>query len=236
SGDGSGAGQLGVQPDHPGARRLGLALARGRKLVMDQPPTGRSAVAAGDRAPGRSTAGEPDSERKDGETVLPPLDPQRKPAPELSLRPEARQLVLEGMARVGRPGGTAAPMSHAMARLAEFFPNERVDLYSKTGSPFLEWSVPRQAPRALEGLVRNSRLRIEGKSLAVRSNQGDIPYALPQQPGRFAFRDALTRALKEVKLGSVATPRMISYLADLLDDFAEDLQEVTADTEETPIA
>ena len=175
-------------------------------------------------------------ERKDGETVLPPLDPQRKPAPELSLRPEARQLVLEGMARVGRPGGTAAPMSHAMARLAEFFPNERVDLYSKTGSPFLEWSVPRQAPRALEGLVRNSRLRIEGKSLAVRSNQGDIPYALPQQPGRFAFRDALTRALKEVKLGSVATPRMISYLADLLDDFAEDLQEGTADTEETPIA
>lgn len=174
--------------------------------------------------------------RKDGETVIPAAEPKRRPAPELPLRPQARQLVLEGLALVSRPGGTAAPMGRALAQVAGSFPNDRLDLYSKTGSPFLEWSVPRQVPQALERLARNSRLRINGRDLAVRTDVGDIPYALPEQPGRAAFRAALAQALREVKLRSAATPRMVSHLASVLDDFAEDLKEGAADSDETPIA
>jgi hypothetical protein len=161
--------------------------------------------------------------RQDGKTVLPGAEAPRPLAPELDLLPQARQAVLEGIVRTGRPGGTAAAMAPAVEKLRASFPNDRIDLFSKTGSPILEHAVPRRVAKALEGLVGKTRLVVEGNVLHVRTRAGEVAYAEAGQPGRQAFRDALGRALKELGLGSPSR-RFVSYLADLLDDLNEDLK------------
>jgi hypothetical protein len=161
--------------------------------------------------------------RQDGKTVLPGAEAPRPLAPELDLLPTARQAVLEGIARTWISPGTAAAMAPAIRKLQADFPNDRIDLFSKTGSPILEHAVPRRVAQALEGLVGKTRLVVEGKILHVRTRVGEVAYAEPEQPGRQAFRDALERALRELGLGRPSR-RFVSYLADLLDDLNEDLK------------
>lgn len=175
--------------------------------------------------------------RKAGHAAPPP-EPPRPPAPEISareLRPEARAAVLEGLARVGRPGGTAGAMEAGVRPLRALFPDSRIDLYSKTGSPVLESPVPAALGRALDRLVGRSRLGIEGKTLVVRLESGNVPHRLPGEPGRGAFRQALERALAEV---GIRRPSrwLVSYVADLLDEFAGDLKAGGGEETDGPIA
>lgn len=176
--------------------------------------------------------------RKAGQTAPPPPEPPRQLAPEIAardLRPEARAAVLEGLARVGRPGGTAGVMETEMRKLRALYPESRIDLYSKTGSPILERPVPASLARALDGLVGKSRLGIEGRTLVVRLGSGNVPHRLPGEPGRAAFRQALERALSEV--GFRPPGRwLVSYVADLLDEFAGDLATDGGEETDGPIA
>lgn len=176
--------------------------------------------------------------RKAGQVVPPPPEPRRQPAPEIAardLRPEARAAVLEGLARVGRPGGTAGAMEAGMQKLRALYPESRIGLYSKTGSPILERPVPASLARALDGLVGKSRLGIEGRTLVVRLQSGNVRHRLPGEPGRAAFREALARALSEVGFRSPSR-WLVSYVADLLDEFAGDLKTDGGEETDGPIA
>lgn len=173
--------------------------------------------------------------RREGEAGLPPPEPPRPPAPVLDIRPEARQAVLEGIIRVGRPGGTAPAMQPALNRhVRPLFPEDRIDVFSKTGSPVLERPVSREVARSLETLVRRSKLEFSGRSLLVRTLTGNVPHRFPGESGRSQFRAALTQALKEGG-GKIRGRGLVSNLADLLDELAEDMKAGRADPEEGPI-
>ncbi|MFL6199918.1 MAG: hypothetical protein ACJ76J_12120, partial [Thermoanaerobaculia bacterium] len=173
--------------------------------------------------------------RHESQTTLPPPEPPRPPAPLLGINPEARRAVLEGIIRVGRPGGTARAMEPALNKsVRPLFPGDRIDLFSKTGSPVVERPVSRQVARALEKLVGRSRIAVEGRTLFVQTHTGSVPHRFPGESGRQAFRSALALAVSES--GTKRPSRsLISNLADLLDDLAEGGQEGDAGPSEGPI-
>jgi len=160
--------------------------------------------------------------RENGAKVQPPARAQRVLAPELSIRPDARRAVLEGLRRVAGPGGTAAAMAMPLQKIREAFPDSVVEIYSKTGSPILERAVPAVAGQALERLVFRGRLALEGRMLSVKTQTGGVtPYGAPGKGGRAAFRNELAQAIREV--GSRPSHWLVSTLSEVLDDFVADL-------------
>src|SRR6185295_2315926 len=144
------------------------------------------------------------------------------PVPELKIRPEARRAVLEGIARVVQPGGTAAQLQPALARLSTKFPGEAIDIYSKTGSPYLVRATPKATAEALEKLVRRQRLIYKDRRIQVALDRGAVEYAARNTPGRAPFRTALAQALREVRQPS--STWMVNVIANYVDQLAKGLQ------------
>ncbi len=153
-----------------------------------------------------------------------PPGPSVPPTPvrELTIRPEARRAVLEGIARVVQPGGTAVQLAPALARLRQAFPGEAIDIYSKTGSPYLVRATPKATAEALERLVRRQRLVHKDRRIQVALDHSAVDYAAPRTAGRAAFRTALAQALREVRQPS--SPWVINAIAGYVDQLAKGLR------------
>lgn len=139
------------------------------------------------------------------------------PAGSLVLTPEAHDAVLDGMERVvSGSRGTARNLRDALEEVRRSFPDDRIYLFSKTGSPVLERAVPAVVARVLERLVVEGRLRFEGATLALHS--GDSAVAFERGD---AFREALREASAE--LAPRADARLVArILTDVAADFVAD--------------
>lgn len=144
------------------------------------------------------------------------------PTRELTIRPSARRAVLEGIAKVVQPGGTAVQLAPALARLRQSFPGEAIDIYSKTGSPYLVRATPKTTAEALEKLVRRQRLIFNDRRIQVALDRGAVDYAAPRTAGRAAFRTALAQALREVRQPS--STWVINAIAGYIDQLAKGLR------------
>lgn len=142
----------------------------------------------------------------------------RELAPELGVSDDARAPVLEGMERVvSGARGTATTLRDELASLKQEFPGDTIALYSKTGSPILERSVPAAAGRALEQLVVRGRLALRDGAPAVVLDDRVVPWAAPRSPGRDPYLRALRQGLGEVGYRSSAWVRgVIRRTADEL--------------------
>lgn len=119
-------------------------------------------------------------------------------APPLDLSPEVRHEVLAGLARVVEGGsGTARRLDDELAAVRAAYPGDAVWLFSKTGSPTLLRSVPRDTARALVRLVEGRRLRLVDGRVEVVAGGRPVPWARVGGGGRRAWNLALGRALGE---------------------------------------
>lgn len=148
--------------------------------------------------------------------------PETKLPRVLPLRAEARQAVLEGLALVSEPGGTAAALRSELTQLRQRFPDDRLLFFSKTGSPTLERAAPAAVAEAVDRLVSHSRLRFEGGGLVVRSPGRTVAYGRPGSAGRAAFLAALEQGIAEVGY-SRSRSWLKGILAELADDFAQQM-------------
>lgn len=143
------------------------------------------------------------------------------PPEELGLGSEARRAVLDGMERVvAGERGTATELRGALAELRKAFPGDEIELYSKTGSPVLESSVPGAVATALERLVTRSRLSLQGGALTVASGSAAAPHRRRGERGRTEYLNALSGALGEV--GFPGGGRVLRTVRDVVDRFADD--------------
>lgn len=162
------------------------------------------------------------SERRRGQP--PGSAPAPTPFAPLGLRDEVRGAVLDGLARVvSGEHGTAKDLRYALRQVQARFPNERIEIYSKTGTPTLDVRVPSGLAQALEALVGRSRLAFTDGQVQVRTRDAAL---VPYSAGPTAFQGALERALRE--LGSSAgvrgaPRRLASAVADLVEDFQDGL-------------
>lgn len=141
----------------------------------------------------------------------------------LELRPEARRAVLDGLERVVDGGrGTARELRPELEAVRRAFPEDRIVLYSKTGSPVLERAVPGAVATALEGLVARRRLAFEDGRVVVHVGGRTAPYRRGGEHGRGDYLDALGRALVDV--GSVRGGRVQRVVRNLVDDLVADLR------------
>jgi cell division protein FtsI/penicillin-binding protein 2 len=165
------------------------------------------------------------------EGTAPPAE--RVLAPEIPILPAARTAVLEGISRVVQPGGTAAALQDEIRQLGAKFPDSRIDVFSKTGSPIIERRDPRNTALAMEQLVRRGRLALEGGTLVVKAGGATAPHRAPGFSGRAEFLRTLTRALQEVQ--KPTTGWLVAVLMEYMDDFAGDLRNPSAETPESPL-
>jgi hypothetical protein len=130
------------------------------------------------------------------------------------LSDEARDTVLRGMQRViTGASGTAKPMASRLAELQQRFPEHRIAIFSKTGSPTVVRPESKPAGEILAQLVRRGVLYYDGSRLAVSG----VPYAARGVAGRDAFVNALHRAAR--RTGVAATPRTLARLVAYADRF-----------------
>jgi hypothetical protein len=107
--------------------------------------------------------------------------------------------VLAGLARVVEGGGgTARRLDDELGAVRAAFPGDAVWLFSKTGSPTLLRSVPRDTARALVRLVDSRRLRLDGGRVVVVAGGRAVRWAPVGAAGRQAWNVALGRAMGEV--------------------------------------
>lgn len=160
------------------------------------------------------------SERRRG--VAPQPAPSPQPFAALALGDDARRPVLEGLARVvSGEHGTAKELRPALRAVQARFPNERVELYSKTGTPTLDVRVPSGLAQALEVLVGRSRLTFAQGHVQVRTRDGAL---VPASVAPAVFQAALERALRELgtSSGLRGSPRRLaSAVADVIEDFQD---------------
>ena len=155
----------------------------------------------------------------------------RQLGPPLDLASQARQAVLEGLARVVEGGsGTAKDLRDELAAVRKAFPEDRILLYSKTGSPVIERSVPAATGAALERLVVRGRLRLQGGTVVVRVADQTVPHRRAKHSGRSDFLNALHAALVDVGFGKSAG-RLLPALRNVVDNLAGDLRSRRMDPE-----
>lgn len=163
------------------------------RLVTGRAVEARIVEAVLPRDEGRRTGAVPaGAEAAGGETEIdlpPPLD----------LSSEVRGEVLAGLARVVEGGGgTARRLDDELGAVRAAFPGDAVWLFSKTGSPTLLRSVPRDTARALVRLVDARRLRLDGGRVVVVAGGRAVRWAPVGAAGRQAWNVALGRAMGEV--------------------------------------
>ena len=153
---------------------------------------------------------------------------QREQAPprfaELPVSDEARQTVLRGMQRVilGQHG-TARPMISRVRELQERFPDYRVAVFSKTGSPTVNRPESKPAADILVSLITRGVLFFDGTRLAVSAERaGAIPHAPWDAAGRPRFTNALARATQTEarRTGQPANPQTVARILGYVDRFA----------------
>ncbi len=180
-------------------------------------------AADGDEPPDGVSAGEESAEDSD--------DAEDRPL-RLGLDPEARRLVLGALGRVVEGGrGTARAVRDELAAVRRDFPGERVELYSKTGTPVIERSVPAAVATALERLVVRRRLRLVGGALEVHVGGEVVPYRRSGQRRRDAWLEALRRALADVGFAKSAGA-LLPPIRRILDRFEADRRSRRADPAE----
>lgn len=138
----------------------------------------------------------------------------QEPPPPLDLSSDVRREVLAGLARVVEGGGgTARRLDDELEAVRAAFPGDAVWLFSKTGSPTLLRSVPRDTARALVRLVDSRRLRLDGGRVVAVAGGRAIAWAPVGAAGRQAWNVALGRAMGEVgfpgRWGLVAAVRTV---------------------------
>ncbi len=151
----------------------------------------------------------------------PPPSAEAAPAGSLVLTPEARDAVLDGMERVvSGSRGTARALRDDLEAVRRSFPDDRIFLFSKTGSPVLERAVPAAVARVLERLVVERRLRFEGDAMTLRAGGATVSFERNER-GREAFTQALRRASSE--LGHRTNAWLIArVLTRVVEDFVAD--------------
>jgi hypothetical protein len=150
-------------------------------------------------------------------------DATEQAPPLLDLRPEARESVLQGLAAVvDGPEGTAKELRDELAGLRADHPEDRILLYSKTGSPIILHPVPATVGEALAALVARGRLSLEGREMLARPGGQAAPHRGRNEPGRQTFLEALSRGLGEVGYGREGG-WLFRELASAVDDLAEEL-------------
>lgn len=132
----------------------------------------------------------------------------------VNVREAARAAVLEGMARVATSGGTAELLERDLAALRQRFPGEQIDLYAKTGTPTLEVRARPGLARALEALLRRSRLAVDGNAVCVRRRDGSTRACSRDAT---AFESALAEALVELARTEPIPPPAVRWADDVAD-------------------
>jgi hypothetical protein len=116
----------------------------------------------------------------EGNTIEPYKDSQ---PPALNMKPEVRQRLLDAMTRVAGPRGTASllnPMLRGIDRsLAEH--GKVLGFFSKTGSPDIPMFIPTRAGRAVDALIRNGALRLNGEGRIVYREHGPVNSDPPEE-------------------------------------------------------
>ena len=163
-----------------------------------------------------------------GSRILEPgkasVDTLRQLTDSLPIAPLARRTVLEGIARVVEGGGgTAQALRAELATVRAAFPGERIDFFSKTGSPTVMRPVPPITGRVLTELVERGALAIENAALVAGPPTGRIRYTTTPGVDREAFFQALGRAAQ-----SAILTRQWAFASGsierIIDEFAEQIR------------
>lgn len=142
------------------------------------------------------------------------VDPAPRTFENVAISEEARATVLRGMQRViTGASGTAKPMAMRLNELQQRFPEHRVAIFSKTGSPTVMRPESKPAGAIVAALVRGGHLYYDGTRLAV----SNVPWAARGTAGRNAFVNALHRAAR--RTGTPASQRTLARIVAYTDRF-----------------
>jgi len=143
----------------------------------------------------------------------------------LDLKAEVREQVLRGIEQVVKSGGgTARRLKGSLNTLEKRYPNDRVFLFSKTGSATLELYVPRASGKALEILVTKSFIVVKNNELFLRVGGKEHRYSSK------AFNKGLLKLLREnsafPKTKKATRRKMAATLMEVFDGFVNNMKDL----------